>query len=60
MKHLLRFGLRILIYFLLVRILEEILKNFRPDESKSNFKDSFGDKNVIERTRCRLKAGLND
>ena len=58
MKHLLRYGLRIIIYFFLVRILEEILRSFQSDQSKNDFEQNFDDKKVIERTRCQLKAGL--
>ena len=59
MKHLLRYGLRIIIYFFLVRILEEILRSFQSDQSKNDFEQNF-DKKVIERTRCQLKAGLSE
>ena len=50
-----RYGFRIILYYFIARILEEILRSSRLDGGSKN---SFLDREVNERAKCQLKAGL--
>ena len=56
MKHL-RYGFRILVYYFLVRSLEEILRTSWPDKDSTNFFQRVTlEKESNGRLKCRLKA----
>ena len=50
-----RYGLRIILYYFIARILEEILRSSWLDGGSKN---SFLGREVNERAKCQLKAGL--
>ena len=50
-----RYGFRVILYYFIARILEEILRSSWLD---GGLKNGFSDREVIERAKCKLKAGL--